>query len=94
MEKTCQDLLAYMKTVGDVSNLDNLYEHAICDCINRLGDSVKIKNLGFEQSVQKNWSALRVITAHQYQKLDFTEVWTDLPKETSELLAVIEAKLE
>jgi hypothetical protein len=61
-----------MKTVGDVSNLDNLYEHAICDCINRLGDSVKIKN----------------------QKLNFTEVWTDLLKETSELLAVIEAKLE
>lgn len=97
MAKTCEDLIKYVdhvNSLGGVKHLDDLYEHAICDCINRLGDSIKIQSLGFDQSLQKTWSGLRVITAHHYHKLDLSKVWTELPKETQALLVVVNEKLK
>jgi len=97
MAQTCQHLAQYINhidSIGGVSKLDPLYEHAICDCINRLGDSVKIESLGFNSKIQKDWSGLRVITAHHYHKLDLSKVWGALTKETQALLAAVEAKLK
>ena len=94
MAKTGRSLLQYIETVGDVSNLDFRYEHAICYCVNILSEKIKNATLGFDPHLREYWSALRVITAQQDQKVDFTKIWTDLLKATTALLAVIEEKLE
>ena len=97
MEKSCKDLIKYIdhvNSIGGITKLDDLYEHAICDCVNRLGDSIKNKDLEFDAGLQRAWSGLRVITAHHYHKLDLSKVWVDLPKATKNLLAIIETKLK
>ena len=99
MVKTCEDLIKYVDHVdslGGVEHLSNLYEHAICDCINRLGDSIKVPSLGFDQSLQKTWTELEVITAHHYHELDLSKVtvWKEISKETQVLLVVLNEKLK
>jgi uncharacterized protein with HEPN domain len=92
MKCACQDLIQYINyanSIGGPSMLDRLHEHAICDCINRLGDSIKIEGLGFDQGLQKRWSAMRVITAHQYHRLDLSSVWGSLLEEAQSMLATI-----
>ena len=97
MARTCQDLIKcvdHVNSIGGVSKVDSdyRYEHAICNCINLLGESIKTKSLGFDPKLQKNWSHLTDITA-QYHEPDLSKVWAELPKVSQALLAAIEAKL-
>lgn len=97
METSCSDLIKYVdhvNSIGGITKLDDLYEHAICDCINRIGDGVKKPDLHFDDKIQKDWSGLRVITAHHYHKLDLSKVWKALPGEAKKLLAVVEERLK
>src|ERR1700761_9637233 len=96
MIKCCKNLIDYKKDVdnqGGVTKINDLYEHAICDCVNRLGDSIKHPDLGFDQKDIKMWTGLRVITAHHYHKLDLSKIWDDLAKEAAILQTKCEAKL-
>ncbi|KIL66594.1 hypothetical protein M378DRAFT_9978 [Amanita muscaria Koide BX008] len=101
MEQVCKDLVTYVdhvNSVGGVSKLDNhnrrLYVPAICDCVNRLGYSIKSRELGFDDELQKAWTNLRVITADYSQERDLSKVWVDFPTAMTNLLASIEAKLK
>ena len=96
MAKTCNQLIQFITQVnliGGVRKLDNLYEDAICDCIDRLGGGVGIESLGFDNTLQKTWSDLKVIAVHNYRKLDLSKVWADLPGATQALLETINEKL-
>ncbi|KAM6501293.1 hypothetical protein JOM56_004307 [Amanita muscaria] len=97
MELVCKDLGTYVdhvNSIGGVSKLDRMYGPAICDCVNRLGYSIKSRELNFDEELQKAWINLRAITADDYNKRDLSKVWVDLSTAMKNLLATIEAKLK
>lgn len=102
MDKACKDLNHYFDHINSIGGLRRLaardqhhmFEHSICDCINRLGDRIKIQDLSFDKELQSGWSKLRIIAVHQPQKLDLQRMWDDnIPTETKNLLVLIEKKL-
>ncbi|KIL66712.1 hypothetical protein M378DRAFT_160740 [Amanita muscaria Koide BX008] len=91
MELVCKDLVTYVdhvNSIGGVSKLDN------CDCVNRLGYSIKSRELGFDDELQKIWTSLRVIAVDYSRERDLSKVWVDFPMAMKNLLASIEAKLK
>lgn len=95
MEELCKDLIQYINHVdglGGVNHLDNLYNHAICDCIAHLGHTVRVSSLNFPDEVTKSWWGLKVISTHHY--LDLSTLWARLGEEAVNLLALVEEKLE
>lgn len=97
MAETCNRLIRFIKHVnslGGVRKLDLMYEIAICDCLNRLGDGTKAESLGFDEQLQETWSGLRAIITHHHKKLDLPKVWAGLPGETQALLEIINEKLK
>ena len=45
---------------GGLGSLDRKDEHAICDCINRMGDGVKrLKVVTHNEATQKKWTSVR-----------------------------------
>ena len=97
MAETCNHLIKYITHVnstGGISEIDDLPKHAICNCVNRLGDSVKVEYLGFDRELQRTWSGLSVITASHHLELDLSKVWAGLPGATQVLLETINKKLK
>jgi len=90
IRNSASDLILYVKSVNESSGLqaiDRVYEHAICDCINRIGDGVKrLKFLSYDKDTEKKWTSLRVITAHKYEKLDLSKVWDTLVSESQNII--------
>ena len=93
MKRTCQELMQYIDECGTSDNISISSEHKLCDCINRLGDSIKLEALGFSPRLQRKWSGFRIFTAHLYHRLDFEKMWPDLNERLPDLMAEIEAKL-
>lgn len=72
---------------GGVNKINDLYEYAICDCINRIGDgSKRLKTIYFQDSSQKIWTGVRIITAHKYEKLDLSIIWNTLFEATNNFI--------
>lgn len=97
LKQSAEHLVSYIKYVnesGGVDAMTDLYEHAICDCINRIGDGVKrMKELQYTTTCQKSWTGLRIYSAHKYEKLNLSIVWdalftaaTDFINESDNLL--------
>ena len=96
MMDDCNDLLEYIAHVdsaGGVSKIDRLYEHAICDCIERLEGGVKSEPLGFDEKLQSLWSTMRTTAVHSYHGLELSEVWEPLSRGARALLGVVDGKL-
>ena len=91
LKRFAEDLVSYMRHVdesGGVSTMTDLYEHAICDCINRIGDGVKrMKELQYNAKCQKSWTGLRIYSAHKYEKLNFSIVWDALSAAAADFIA-------
>jgi len=94
MEKTCKDLIKYINDVnsmGGVSMINALSKHAISFCVNRLGQSIKNRDLEFDAEVREKWNDLRdTFFSHQ---LDLSSIWDALSAMAQSLFATIELKL-
>lgn len=93
MERTCKDLIKQINDVnstGGVSMLNDLSEHAILNCVNRLGRSIKNRDLEFDAELQKTWSDLRDTP---WYELDLSSIWDTLSTMAQSLFATIELKL-
>jgi hypothetical protein len=74
MERTCEDLIKYINDVnstGGVSVINDLSEHAISNCVDRLGRSIKNRDLDFDVELQKTWIDLRNIP---WYELDLSSI--------------------
>lgn len=82
LKQSAEHLVSYIRHVdesGGVNTMTDLYEHAICDCISRIGDGVKrMKELQYTTTCQKSWTGLRIYSAHKYEKLNLSIVWDAL----------------
>ena len=93
MERTCEDLIKYISdvnSIGSVSMLNNLSEHAISICVDRLGRSIKNRDLEFDAELRKTWSDLRDTPLYE---LDLSSIWDALCAMAQSLFATIELKL-
>lgn len=93
MERTCEDLIKYISdvnSIGSVSMLNNLSEHAISICVDRLGRSIKNRDLEFDAELRKTWSDLRDTP---WYELDLSSIWDALCAMAQSLFATIELKL-
>jgi hypothetical protein len=89
MEKTCGDLIKYINDVnsmGGVSMINDLSEHAISNCVDRLGRSIKNRDLEFDAELQKTWSDLR--DTPWYER-DLSSIWDVLSAMAQNLFAII-----
>ena len=93
MERTCEDLIKQfndVNSIGGVSMLNDLSEHTISNCVNRLGRSIKNRDLEFDAELQKTWSDLRDTL---WYELDLSSIWDALSAMAQSLFATIELKL-
>ena len=93
MERTCENLIKYINdvnSIGGVSMLDDLSEHAISNCIDRLGRTIKSRDLELDAELQKTWNDLRDTP---YYKRDLSSIWDVLSAMAHSLFATIESKL-
>ncbi|KIL66709.1 hypothetical protein M378DRAFT_375127 [Amanita muscaria Koide BX008] len=95
MELVCKDLINFIDHVNSISKLDHMHDSAISNCVNRLGYSIKSRELGFDEELQKAWTSLRAVTAdHCHTKHDLSKVWNDLTMALKNLRATIETRLK
>jgi len=93
MERTCKDLIKYINdvnSIGGVSMLSDLLAHAISNCVDRLGRSIKNRDLEFDAELQKTWSDLRNTL---WYELGLPSIWDALSATAQSLFAAIELKL-
>lgn len=90
LKQSAEHLVTYINDVnnlGGLQKITHLYEHAICDCIDRIGDGVKrLKVLEYSKDCQKSWTGLRIYSAHKYEKLNLLMVWDALLQASSNFI--------
>lgn len=97
LKRSTLDLLQYVEVAnqeGGIGIVSRMIEHAICDCINRIGDGAnRLGKCFYTEKTKREWTGVRVITAHRYEVLDLTQIWSGLPGDAERFLKETEGLL-